>query len=115
MDQQERAQTTQEDLPPSLQCALQKPGDYAVRLRTGEVVRFTHAERHASFVTLFAPDSSDFPHGLDVRITEITWSARGPGRVLAPESPEIGMPESPNTAHSSPGVRVPLRIARADS
>lgn len=114
MNERSQAETGQEDLPPSLERALREPDDYAVRLRTGEVVRFTHAERHGCFVTLFAPDGAEFPHGLEVRIGEITWCASRPRSVTLADSPGIDGPEYPNAAPSGPGVRVPLRIEQAE-
>lgn len=114
MNEQLHAETPQEDLPPSLQRALSEPDEYAVRLRTGEVVRFARAERHGPFVTLLATGSAEFPYGVEVRISEITWCARGPGQ-LVPESPTMGTPQGADTAHPGPGVRVPLRIQHADT
>jgi hypothetical protein len=114
MDQPSQAETRQEDLPPSLQRALSEPDEYAVRLRTGEVVRFAHAKRHGAFVTLLATRSAEFPYGLEVRISEIAWCARGLGQ-LAPESPTMGTPQFADTAQSSSGVRVPVRIQHADT
>jgi hypothetical protein len=109
------------NLPPSLQRALTEPGDYALRLRTGEVVRFTRAERFDAFVALFAPGgpsaisqsgepAPEFPDGLEVRITDIVWCARGPTRASAPE-PTVGSTTAiQGSVQPSHGVRVPLRI-----
>jgi hypothetical protein len=100
------SQTETGDLPPSLQRALSETDEYVVRLRSGEVVHFTRAERHGAFVTLLATEAAEFPYGLEVRITEIVWCARGRWQVAA-ESPT---PQLTDTAQSTPGVRVPLRI-----
>jgi hypothetical protein len=110
-----------EELPPSLQRALVETGDYALRLRTGEVVRFTRAERHGSFVALFAPagppptaqaseSMAAFPHGLEVRVSDIVWCARGP----APGSPAAGVDLGAAPESVPGGVRVPLRITSAE-
>jgi hypothetical protein len=117
--------THESDLPPSLERALTEPGEYALRLRTGEIVRFTRAERYGAFVALFAPggpsamsQSGDpvpqFPHGLEVRITEIVWCARGPAQASA-EEPTMGSTTGvQGSVQPSPGVRVPLRVKHAD-
>jgi len=94
-----------------LQRALTETDEYAVRLRSGEVVRFTRAERNGAFVTLFATEAAEFPYGLEVRITEIAWCARGPGQLAA----ELPMPQLADTTQSTPGVRVPLRIQHPES
>ena len=111
MNEQPQAQPSQERLPPSLRRALSEPDEYAVRLRTGEVVRFTRAERDGPFVTLFAAAAVEFPYGLEVRISEIAWCARGPQQ-LAAEAPT---PQLADPAQPRPGVRVPLRIQHGDT
>src|SRR5919204_5260147 len=88
------------DLPPSLARALVEPAEYALRLRTGEVVHFTRAERHGPFVVLYAPSGppdprladamAAFPHGLEVRISDIVWSARGPSPSSPPGASDRG-------------------------
>jgi hypothetical protein len=105
-----------------LERALTEPGDYALRLRTGEVVRFTRAERHGAFVVLFAPGGlpalsrsdealPEFPHGLEVRISEIVWCARGPGQTAPSEPTAVGsVADLSAGVYQAPGVRVPLRI-----
>ena len=102
-------QPIEEALPPSLQRSLSEPDEYAVRLRSGEVVRFERAERHGPFVTLLATPSAEFPYGVEVRISDIAWCARGAGQ-LSPEPPIMGTPQVADTRQSSPGIRVPLRI-----
>ena len=126
-DQPDQPRNEDTDLPPSLQRALVDSGDYALRLRTGEVVRFTRAERTGpSFVLLFASGqpatnlvsterTSDFPNGLEVRISDIVWCARGP----FPGSPGEALTLGPgagfeDAAQRGPGVRIPLRITRGD-
>ena len=114
------------DLPPSLARALVERAEYALRLRTGEVVHFTHAERHGPFVVLYAPSgppdprlgagSAAFPHGLEVRISDIVWAARGPSQSFVSEAPDVG-PAAESIAGprgASAGVRIPLRIERLD-
>jgi hypothetical protein len=108
------------ELPPSLARALVGPAEYALRLRTGEVVRFTRAQRQGAFVVLYAPSglpsdprladpmTAAFPEGLEVRISDIVWCARGPTAAFQPETSGEG-----SAADSRPtpgGVRVPLRI-----
>jgi hypothetical protein len=113
-------------LPPSLEQALAEPGEYALRLRTGEVVRFTCAERYGRFVALFAPSGPpaisqsgetvpEFPHGLEVRISDIVWCARGPTQASAAE-PTVGpTPAVQESVQPSHGVRIPLRVKHADT
>lgn len=78
VDQEDHHPDQDTDLPPSLQRALVDSGDYALRLRTGEVFRFTRAERRGPFAVLFAPGqpatnlvatepTSDFPSRGSVR------------------------------------------------
>ena len=114
------------DLPPSLRRALVDHGDYALRLRTGEVVQFTRAERRGPFAVLFAlgqpatnlvanEPASDFPNGLEVRISDIVWCARGPLRASPSEAATLGPGAGfEDAAQRGPGVRVPLRITRGD-
>ena len=106
------------DLPPSLEQALVEPASYALRLRTGDLVRFSRAERHGLFVVLHAADlpeagapgpvaQESFPHGLDVRVSDVVWCARGPAGPLD----SAGMSASASQrAGEHPGVRVPLRV-----
>jgi hypothetical protein len=107
------------DLPPSLEQALFESASYALRLRTGELVRFSRAERHGLFVVLHAADLSEaaapgaiaqetFPNGLHVRISDIVWCARGPAGAL--EASGMSVTSASERAHQQPGVRVPLRI-----
>jgi hypothetical protein len=115
------------DLPPSLARALVESAEYALRLRTGEVVHFTRAERHGQFVVLYAPPSGPpdprleagsaaFPHGLEVRISDIVWAARGPSQSFVSEAPDVG-PAAESIAGprgASAGVRIPLRVGRPE-
>lgn len=115
------------DLPPSLVRALVETAEYALRLRTGELIRFARAERHGAFVVLLAPGGppSDpslpggmevFPNGVEVRISEIVWCASGPIQGPDPETPsrwparDLAVRQPTIT----PGVRVPLRLEGSD-
>jgi hypothetical protein len=115
------------DLPPSLARALVESDEYALCLRTGEVVRFTRAERQGAFVVLYAPSGlpadprladsmAAFPYGLEVRISDIVWCARGPIQAPRSEAPSAGsaveFQEAPHAI--SGGVRVPVRIRPAE-
>ena len=114
------------DLPPSLTRALSVEADYALRLRTGEVVHFTRAERYGAFVVLYAPGAPPdprlpdaapaFPHGLEVRISDVVWCARAPSQVSSAEQPAAGAAGAPVVGSSEPppGVRIPLRIKHGD-
>ena len=126
MDREREGQPRDPELPPSLERALVETADYAVRLRTGELVRFTRAERRGAFVVLHAAGGpaadlpiaeslAAFPHGLEVRISEIVWCARGPSPAGEPEAPSVGSAAGfREEAGHTPGVRVPLRIKRDD-
>jgi hypothetical protein len=78
-------------LPGSLVKACQDPFDYALKLRTGEVVRFVEAEIDGAWVTLIGNGNGkpnicegvaglDYhcPRGVDVRISDIVWCADAP-------------------------------------
>jgi len=76
-------------LPPALVKAVNDDFDYACRLRTGEIFRFTSASIHGEYATLVldpraqSADSAfavpyPFPRGLDVRIAEIVWCGDAP-------------------------------------
>jgi hypothetical protein len=81
-------------LPPSLLKALVDPFDYALALRDGTVVRFSHAEISGEFAVLFGDSqvgdtpvtmfrseglvTYQCPRGLDVRIADIMWCADAP-------------------------------------
>ena len=126
MDEGRNQDTTQQtDLPPSLERALTEPGEYSLRLRTGEVVRFTRAERFGAFVALFAPGGAsaiaqpgeavpEFPNGLEVRISDVVWCARGPVRAATAEPTVGSRMGAQDSGQPGPGVRVPLRITHAD-
>lgn len=78
--------------PPSLlKAAADKPFDYCLKLRTGEVYYFSGADLNdgGEFVTLEFSDtigkmddarrnSRPFDRGLDVRLTDIVWCADAP-------------------------------------
>ena len=76
--------------PPSLRKATEDTFDYALRLTTGEIIRFQYAELHGDYVTLHAgdgPDGKGFessalrhpcPRGIDVRVDQIVWCADAP-------------------------------------
>jgi hypothetical protein len=79
--------------PPSLLKATVDPFDYALRLRTGEEIRFNTAEIHGDYVTiggmiedgerpLDAEENPKLPHrfnrGLEVRVQDIVWCADAP-------------------------------------
>jgi len=111
------------DLPPSLVRALGETAEYALRLRTGELIRFVRAERHGAFVVLQAPSGSPaepglaggleiFPNGVEVRISDIVWCASGTIGSPASAAPAAwtagDLPVGQSTI--SPGVRVPLRL-----
>lgn len=80
--------------PPALIKAACDPFDYALRLETGEVLRFTSATIHGEYVTLvsdgddktFAADAIPAaqrlaypcPRGVDVRVSAIVWCADAP-------------------------------------
>jgi hypothetical protein len=83
--------------PPSLLKAVSDPFDYALRLRTGEVIQFQSAELNGDYVTLtlhgglgdhadtYNPHGQDgprleypCPRGVDVRLSEIVWCADAP-------------------------------------
>ena len=62
--------------------------DYAVRLVSGEIIRFHDASLHGEWVTLSdidragstLPDVLSIPErGLDVRLSHITWASDAPG------------------------------------
>jgi len=79
--------------PPSLLKAVCDQFDYALKLRTGEVLRFQSAEIHGNYVTLtlirpfLAAGADEFPQddlpylcprGIDVRVKDIVWCADAP-------------------------------------
>lgn len=72
--------------PPSLLKAASDYFDYALQLRTGEIIRFSQAAIHGEFVTLELQDNHEqpnalpypFPRGVDVRISDIVWCADAP-------------------------------------
>jgi hypothetical protein len=79
----------QDRYPPSLLKAAGDAFDYALRLRTGEVIRFETAEIHGAFATLRGTDHwvedhgrsrlpYPCPRGLDVRVDDIVWCADAP-------------------------------------
>src|SRR6516164_3065130 len=76
--------------PPSLLKAASDFFDYALRLSSGEIIRFRSADIHGDYVTLYGGDGSHcsgsladcgqdpalpfiFDRGLDVRLSEIVW------------------------------------------
>ena len=80
--------------PPSLLKAAQDYFEYALRLSSGEIIRFNSAEICGDYVTLYGGDGSYdsrsladcvqpsqpfiFDRGLDVRLSEIVWCADAP-------------------------------------
>jgi hypothetical protein len=79
----------QRTYPPALIKAVGDPFDYALRLVTGEIFRFTSATIHGEYVTLegFGGSTGEtlpqkmaypFPRGLDVRVSAIVWCADAP-------------------------------------
>ena len=126
MDREREGQPRDPELPPSLERALVETAEYALRLRTGELVRFARAERRGAFVVLYAAEVPDagpsaaeslaaFPHGLEVRISDIVWCARGPTSASQPEAPAVVAGDTVrDTGRQAPGVRVRLRIKRDD-
>jgi len=78
--------------PRSLLKAVSDPFDYALKLRTGEIIRFTQASISGDYATLYGDslsyerplDNEDnnlpypFPRGLDVRVSDIVWCADAP-------------------------------------
>jgi len=64
------------------------PFDYALKLRTGEVIRFYEAHIHGDHVTLSGQTNNyeapveglqfACPRGVDVRIADIVWCADAP-------------------------------------
>lgn len=78
--------------PPSLLKAEQDQFDYALRLSTGEIIRFESASFHGDYVRLHAslPNGDEcftdknpelpfrFARGIDVRLSEIVWCADAP-------------------------------------
>lgn len=77
-------------MPPALTKACIDPFDYALRLRTGELIYFESASPmdgpwvHIAGVTHVADVSGqrdggcDFERGLDIRIADIVWVADAP-------------------------------------
>ena len=108
------------DLPPSLARALVEPAEYALRLRTGELIHFARAERQGAFIVLHAPSGPPpdprllggmelFPSGVEVRISDIVWCASGPGQARDPAG-ELQARHPDATG----GVRVPVRLTNPD-
>jgi hypothetical protein len=83
--------------PPSLLKASADDFDYALRLRTGEIIKFTYAEIHGDYVSLYSTSRSQitsdglepmegheqplpfpFLRGIDVRLNDIVWCADAP-------------------------------------
>lgn len=72
--------------PPSLLKATQDYFDYALKLTTGEVIRFAQAKIHGDYVTLEPLFGEPFkfhrdyhcPRGVDVRLDQIVWCADAP-------------------------------------
>jgi hypothetical protein len=71
--------------PPSLIKAASDPFTYLLKLRTGEVIRFTECEIHGKYATLIFDENDpmdelghSFPRGLDVRVDQIVWCADAP-------------------------------------
>lgn len=83
--------------PPDLRKCVMDPFDYMLRLRTGELIRFEHAEIHGAWLYIFPfgalpehgvlfPDvpkwgalhEPNFERGLTVRIADIAWICDAP-------------------------------------
>ena len=77
--------------PPSLLKATDDTFDYALKLTTGEIIRFSQATLHGDYVTLlpaggwngpgFDPPFQGHltcPRGVDVRLDQIVWCADAP-------------------------------------
>ncbi len=73
--------------PPSLIKAVGDDFEYALELRTGEVIRFRSAVIHGEWATLDGVSWGvgrvsalpfECPRGVDVRISEIVWCADAP-------------------------------------
>jgi hypothetical protein len=75
----------QRKYPPSLLKAIGDSYDYALRLRTGEVIYFQQATVEGEFITLSGTGKDpfqqadelrySFERGLDVRLDDIVWCA----------------------------------------
>jgi hypothetical protein len=77
-------------LPESLRKAICDPFDYALRLRTGEIIRFSKAtvQPGAEWICLEGAHPEGFvfgsrlkypcPRGIDVRVSQIVWCADAP-------------------------------------
>lgn len=76
-------------LPASLIKACCDPFDYALRLRTGEIIRFESARVVGAYAHLTGQGSVageatfdglmfPFPRGMDVRLDDIVWCADAP-------------------------------------
>ena len=79
--------------PPALLKAAGDYFDYALRLSTGEIIRFRSAKIHGDYATLYGGDGGyeaqsllkdnpslpfSFDRGIDVRVSEIVWCADAP-------------------------------------
>ena len=75
-------------LPDALLKAAVDPFDYAMQLRTGDVIRFEHVEIRGAWVHLQGVKEWDhaaveypvytFERGLDIRIADIVWVCDAP-------------------------------------
>lgn len=90
-----RVSECERQYPPALLKACYDPFDYALKLRTGEVIRFHEATIHGEYATLAADGTFNptrmgmenpncerlaypCPRGVDVRIADIVWCADAP-------------------------------------
>jgi hypothetical protein len=68
--------------PPSLLKATVDCFDYALKLRTGEILYFASATISGDYATLESQDpfsaSNPCPRGIDVRVDQIVWCADAP-------------------------------------
>lgn len=63
--------------------SLYDPFDYALKLRTGEVIRYEHASlagtewAHLHQARDY-PEGEEYPRGIDIRLSEVVWVKDAP-------------------------------------